>query len=52
MQEIINYLIENFFNILLVIGGLGAYIVYFRECKAKERYAAALIVPQIEELQE
>ena len=52
MQEIINYLIENFFNILLVIGGLGAYIVYFRECKAKERDAAALIVTQIEELKE
>ena len=52
MQGIINYLFENFFNILLVIGGLGAYIVYFRECKAKERDAAALIVTQIEELKE
>ncbi|HIT23496.1 MAG TPA: hypothetical protein IAD45_03670 [Candidatus Faecimonas intestinavium] len=52
MQGIINYLFENFFNILLVIGGLGAYIVYFRECAARKRDAAALIVTQIEELKD
>ena len=52
MQGIINYLFENFFNILLVIGGFEAYIVYFRECAARKRDAAALIVTQIEELKD
>lgn len=39
-------------NILLVIGGLGAFIVYFFQGRRRLQEAAALIVTQIEELKE
>ena len=43
---------NNVINILLVIGGFAAFIVYGFQCMAKRRDAAALIVTQIEELKE
>ncbi len=39
-------------NILLVIGGLAAFLIYYFQCRAKRMDAAALIVTQIEELKE
>ena len=48
MQELYN----NIINVLLVIGGLTAFLVYYLQCKTKKRDAAALIVTQVEELKE
>ncbi len=48
MQDIFN----NIINILLVLGGFTAFLIYYFQCKAKRRDAAALIVTQIEELKE
>lgn len=39
-------------NILLVIGGLAAFLIYYFQCRAKRMDAAALIVTQIEELKD
>ena len=47
-MEIVNMI----FNGLLVLGGFGAFGVYYFQCKAKRRDAAALIVTQVEELKE
>ena len=36
----------------MVLGGFTAFLIYYFQCKAKRRDAAALIVTQIEELKE
>ncbi|MCH5167090.1 MAG: hypothetical protein J1F35_04270 [Erysipelotrichales bacterium] len=43
---------ELILNIIIALGGLGAFITYFWQKKARTRDAAALVVTQIEELKD
>lgn len=52
MENSVNDIINVVVNILLVIGGFGAFIVYRQQKKNEEKVAASLIVLQIEELKD
>ena len=52
MNELIQYILDNFLDILIALGGFTAIIIYILQRVQKKREAAALIVLQIEELKE